>query len=179
MRIATNRNLKFLTALKSDATVSDLANRALSVYLELSGEARASAGSKKQLTVSAVKQGIFYMPKSELVANLLNSDDEVEVIIVKAKPKYPNQLFTHPAPRPATVSVGAPPPATRPATPIRVPPSPPSVALRGDSPDGKASKKQRKKEKIKEKRMQKKGEAAATLQIVEQLIREAEAVEHK
>ena len=51
------------------------------------------AGIKKQLTVSAVKQGIFYMPKSELVANLLNNDDEVEVVIIKAKPKYPNQLF--------------------------------------------------------------------------------------
>jgi hypothetical protein len=60
------------------------------------------AGIKKQLTVSAVKQGIFYMPKSELVANLLNNDDEVEVVIIKAKPKYPNQLFQnmqiHPAP---------------------------------------------------------------------------------
>ena len=33
------------------------------------------------------------MPKSEQVANLLNPDDEVEVVIVKAKPKYPNQLF--------------------------------------------------------------------------------------
>jgi hypothetical protein len=51
------------------------------------------AGIKKQLTVSAVKQGIFYMPKSELVASLLNCDDEVEVVIIKAKPKYPNQLF--------------------------------------------------------------------------------------
>jgi hypothetical protein len=27
------------------------------------------------------------------VANLLNPDDEVEVIIIKAKPKYPNQIF--------------------------------------------------------------------------------------
>lgn len=50
-------------------------------------------GTKKQLTVSAVKQGIFYMPKSELVASLLNHDDEVEVVIIKAKPKYPNQLY--------------------------------------------------------------------------------------
>jgi hypothetical protein len=179
VRIATNRNLKFMTAVKSDATVSDLANRALSVYLELSGEARASAGSKKQLTVSAVKQGIFYMPKSELVANLLNSDDEVEVIIVKAKPKYPNQLFTHPAPRPASLSVAPPPALTRPPTPIRASPSPSSAPLRGGSPDCKASKKQRKKDKIKEKRMQKKSEAAVTLQIVEQLIREAEAIESR
>lgn len=43
--------------------------------------------------MSAVKQGIFYMPKSELVSNLLNNDDEVEVVIIKAKPKYPNQIF--------------------------------------------------------------------------------------
>ena len=33
------------------------------------------------------------MPKSELVASLLNHDDEVEVVIIKAKPKYPNQLY--------------------------------------------------------------------------------------
>jgi hypothetical protein len=33
------------------------------------------------------------MPKSELVASLLNNDDEVEVVIIKAKPKYPNQLY--------------------------------------------------------------------------------------
>lgn len=51
--------------------------------------------SKKQLTVSAVKQGVFYMPKSECVSNLLNPDDQVEVLIIKAKPKYPHQLF-HP-----------------------------------------------------------------------------------
>lgn len=28
------------------------------------------------------------------MANILNPDDEVEVVIVKAKPKYPNQMFT-------------------------------------------------------------------------------------
>lgn len=33
------------------------------------------------------------MPKSELVVNLLNQDDEVEVVIIKAKPKYPNQFY--------------------------------------------------------------------------------------
>lgn len=33
------------------------------------------------------------MPKSELVSNLLKADDQVEVVIIKAKPKYPNQLF--------------------------------------------------------------------------------------
>lgn len=33
------------------------------------------------------------MPKSELVASLLNHDDEVEVVIIKAKPKYPNQPY--------------------------------------------------------------------------------------
>lgn len=37
LRIVTNRNLQFITSVKYDATVSDLANRALSVYLELSG----------------------------------------------------------------------------------------------------------------------------------------------
>lgn len=63
LRIVTNRNLQFITAVKYDATVSDLANRALSVYLELSGEGLTST-TKKQLTVSAVKQGVFYMPKS-------------------------------------------------------------------------------------------------------------------
>ena len=33
------------------------------------------------------------MPKSELVSNILSNDDEVEVDIIKAKPKYPNQIF--------------------------------------------------------------------------------------
>lgn len=33
------------------------------------------------------------MPKSEFVANLLNCDDEVEVVIIKAKPKYSHQIF--------------------------------------------------------------------------------------
>jgi|JI9StandDraft_1071089.scaffolds.fasta_scaffold72085_3 hypothetical protein len=33
------------------------------------------------------------MPKSECVSSLLLSDDQVEVIIIKAKPKYPQQLF--------------------------------------------------------------------------------------
>lgn len=60
--------------------------------MELSEDGRLPT-TKKQLTVSAVKQGIFYMPKSELVASLLNNDDEVEVVIIKAKPKYPNQIF--------------------------------------------------------------------------------------
>lgn len=92
LKIKTNRNIEFITAVKHDATISDLANRALGVYLELSEDAALST-IKKQLTVSAVKQGIFYMPKSEYVANLLNPDDEVEVVIVKAKPKYPNQIF--------------------------------------------------------------------------------------
>lgn len=92
LKIVTNRNLQFITAVKHDATVSDLANRALSVYLELTGEGLANP-TKKQLTVSAVKQGVYYMPKSEYVSSLLNSDDQVEVVIIKAKPKYPNQLF--------------------------------------------------------------------------------------
>ncbi len=43
--------------------------------------------------MSAVKQGVFYMPKSEFVSSLLNNDDKVEVDIVKAKPKYPKHLF--------------------------------------------------------------------------------------
>ena len=33
------------------------------------------------------------MPKSENVSNLLNQDDQVEVVIIKAKPKYPNQFY--------------------------------------------------------------------------------------
>ena len=33
------------------------------------------------------------MPKSEQVANLMSKDDQVEVIIIKAKPKYPQQMF--------------------------------------------------------------------------------------
>ena len=69
-----------------------MANRALNVYLELSGESYLQNANKKQLTVSAVKQGVFYMPKSENVSNLLNQDDQVEVVIIKAKPKYPNQF---------------------------------------------------------------------------------------
>lgn len=59
----TNRNVDFITAIRQDATISDLANRALSVYLELSEDA-ALPTIKKQLTVSAVKQGIFFMPRS-------------------------------------------------------------------------------------------------------------------
>ena len=94
VKVKTNRNVDFITAIRQDATISDLANRALSVYLELSEDAALPA-IKKQLTVSAVKQGIFFMPKSELVANLLNPDDEVEVVIIKAKPKYPNQIFNN------------------------------------------------------------------------------------
>ena len=94
VKVKTNRNVDFITAIRQDATISDLANRALSVYLELAEDAALPA-IKKQLTVSAVKQGIFFMPKSELVANLLNPDDEVEVVIIKAKPKYPNQIFNN------------------------------------------------------------------------------------
>lgn len=63
LKITTNRHLKFVTSIKQDATISELASRALSVYLELSGEGLATS-TKKQLTVSAVKQGVFYMPKS-------------------------------------------------------------------------------------------------------------------
>ena len=33
LKITTNRQLQFLISIKQDATVSDLANRALSVYL--------------------------------------------------------------------------------------------------------------------------------------------------
>lgn len=33
------------------------------------------------------------MPKSQYVANLMTNDDQVEVDIVKAKPKYPYQMF--------------------------------------------------------------------------------------
>lgn len=63
LKITTNRHLKFVTSIKQDATISELASRALSVYLELSGEGLITS-TKKQLTVSAVKQGVFYMPKS-------------------------------------------------------------------------------------------------------------------
>lgn len=36
------------------------------------------------------------MPKSEIVSNLLTQDEEVEIIIVKAKPKFPEQnIPTH------------------------------------------------------------------------------------
>lgn len=63
LKITTNRHLKFVTSIKQDATISELASRALSVYLELSGEGLTTS-TKKQLTVSAVKQGVFYMPKS-------------------------------------------------------------------------------------------------------------------
>ena len=92
LKIKTNRNLQFVTSVKYEATVSELANRALSVYLELTEDTGPNA-CRKQLTVAAVKQGVYYMPKSEYVANLLAPDDQVEVLIVKAKPKYPNQLF--------------------------------------------------------------------------------------
>jgi hypothetical protein len=37
IRISTNKHIKFITAIKPEATVSDLANRALSAYLELTG----------------------------------------------------------------------------------------------------------------------------------------------
>ena len=60
LKIVTNREINFITAIRYDSTVTDLANRALNVYLELSGE----YGSKKQLTVAAVKQGRYFMPKS-------------------------------------------------------------------------------------------------------------------
>ena len=63
LKITTNRHLKFVTSIKQDATISELASGALSVYLELSGEGLTTS-TKKQLTVSAVKQGVFYMPKS-------------------------------------------------------------------------------------------------------------------
>jgi hypothetical protein len=67
--------MQFITAIRPEATISELANRALSAYLELCDEAGMQSTSKKQLTVSAVKQGVFYMPKSECVSNLLNQDD--------------------------------------------------------------------------------------------------------
>jgi hypothetical protein len=45
------------------------------------------------------------MPKSEYVVNLLNCDDEVEVVIIKAKPKYPHQIFNpHQLPPKSTLS---------------------------------------------------------------------------
>lgn len=37
IKVVTNRGLQFITSVKQEATVSDLANRALSVYLELAG----------------------------------------------------------------------------------------------------------------------------------------------
>jgi len=37
VKVFTNRGIQFITSVKQEATVSDLANRALSVYLELSG----------------------------------------------------------------------------------------------------------------------------------------------
>ena len=63
VKVFTNRGIQFITSVRQDATVSDLANRALSVYLELAGYLL-PAPIRKQLTVSAVKQGVFYMPKS-------------------------------------------------------------------------------------------------------------------
>ena len=33
------------------------------------------------------------MPKSEIVSNLLSQDEEVEIMIVKAKPKFPEQTI--------------------------------------------------------------------------------------
>lgn len=63
VKVVTNRGIQFITSIRQDAKVSDLANRALSVYLELAGELL-PAPIRKQLTVSAVKQGVFYMPKS-------------------------------------------------------------------------------------------------------------------
>ena len=63
IRVVTNRGIQFITALRHDSTVSDLANKALKVYLELAGELL-PAPIRKQLTVSAVKQGVFHMPKS-------------------------------------------------------------------------------------------------------------------
>jgi hypothetical protein len=50
------------------------------------------------------------MPKSELVASLLNNDDEVEVVIIKAKPKYPNQIFQNKQALPTAAK----PPTTKP-----------------------------------------------------------------
>jgi hypothetical protein len=37
IKIITNRNLQFITSVRPEATISELANRALSVYLELTG----------------------------------------------------------------------------------------------------------------------------------------------
>lgn len=60
------------------------------MYLELNNS-RDNA-NYKQLTVASVTQGIYHLPKSEVVCNLLNWDDDVEVEIVKAKPKYPRNI---------------------------------------------------------------------------------------
>ena len=92
VRVVTNRGIQFITALRPESTVSDLANKALKIYMELAGELL-TAPIRKQLTVSAVKQGVFYMPKSECLGNLISQDDQVEVVIIKAKPKYPHQIF--------------------------------------------------------------------------------------
>jgi hypothetical protein len=126
VRVVTNRSVQFITALPPGATVSDLANRALSVYLELAGSLLPGT-TRKQLTVSAVKQGVFYMPKSEYVANLLANDDQVEVVIVKAKPKYPHQLFQDASLHPKNKSAVPPNPASQPAHhPISPEPLPPT-----------------------------------------------------
>ena len=84
LKIITNRQFNFITAIRPDSTITDLANRALNAYLELnklvvnsSSDQSQKQKNRKQLTVSAVKQGRYFMPKSQIVSNLLSQDEEV------------------------------------------------------------------------------------------------------
>lgn len=44
----------------------------------------------RDLTISAVKFDGYYITKHEIIKTLLKDYDEIECIISKAKPKYPN-----------------------------------------------------------------------------------------
>lgn len=91
LRVKTNKYLDMMVAIEADKTMRELAHRVLNCFHELADQHTLTPPRRRDLTVSALKIDNYYISKTEIVGNMLKDEDEIECILGKARPRYPNQ----------------------------------------------------------------------------------------
>ncbi len=96
LRIKTNKGINMIIAIEIDKTMRELAHRVLNCYHQLVEQCMMIPPKRRDLSVSAIKIESFFVSKSEIIGNMLKDNDEVECVLSKAKPRFPQCPKSYP-----------------------------------------------------------------------------------
>lgn len=77
LRVKTNKFLDMIVAIEVDKSVRELAHRVLHCFHELADQHASVPPKRRDLTVSALKMGGYFVSKTEIVGSLLKDYDEI------------------------------------------------------------------------------------------------------